>query len=266
MTTMADEHPRGILLYSAHCVYNPSFSNFSYFFSSGLKTRAERLFPHPLNKSPHTEVNNINTYVSGVRAGALLKLIFQNVFLLWLQLQGSPPVWESKLMQGWGRVWRRKNGALGEADQVVWAAQGSASRAGTGLGQSTRDRSCLSAFLRKLSSCLPSWLHDSDGPPLRSSADALMEPRLELKRSTPQMQSHSDHGRTLCSLRPEGCPARAESPQGWSPAPRPQPPGTQSVSLRQDGCIRAGPRGWEGEERAGVHDLQAGGSWLKGVL
>lgn len=92
MTTMADEHPRGILLYSAHCVYNPSFSNFSYFFSSGLKTRAERLFPHPLNKSPHTEVNNINTYVSGVRAGALLKLIFQNVFLLWLQLQGSPPV------------------------------------------------------------------------------------------------------------------------------------------------------------------------------
>ena len=92
MTTMADEHPRGILIYSAHCVYNPSFSNFSYFFSSGLKTRAERLFPHPLNKSPHTEVNNINTYVSGVRAGALLKLIFQNVFLLWLQLQGSPPV------------------------------------------------------------------------------------------------------------------------------------------------------------------------------
>lgn len=36
-------------------------------------------FPHP-NKSPHTEVNNINTYVSGVSAGALLKLIFQNVF------------------------------------------------------------------------------------------------------------------------------------------------------------------------------------------
>lgn len=56
MTTIADEHPRGILLYSTHCVYIPSFSNFSYFFSSGLKARAERLFfflvtNYPIQKS-----------------------------------------------------------------------------------------------------------------------------------------------------------------------------------------------------------------------
>lgn len=50
------------------------------------------LFFFPPNKLPHTEVNNINTYVSGVRAGALLKLIFQNVFLLLVQLQGSRPL------------------------------------------------------------------------------------------------------------------------------------------------------------------------------
>lgn len=32
VTALADEHPRGILLYSTHCVYISSFSNFSYFF------------------------------------------------------------------------------------------------------------------------------------------------------------------------------------------------------------------------------------------
>lgn len=115
MTTMADEHPRGILLYSAHCVYNPSFSNFSYFFPQVSRQEQKDSSPHPLNKSPHTEVNNINTYVSGVRAGALLKLIFQNVFLLWLQLQGSPPVRTSRsgiqsLCRGGGGFEEGKNG------------------------------------------------------------------------------------------------------------------------------------------------------------
>ena len=151
---------------------------------------------------------------------------------------------------------------------------------GTGLGQNVRDRSCLSAFLSKLSSCLPSRPHDNDRPQLRSSADALIEPHLELKCSTPQMQSHLDHGRMLCSLLPEGCPARAEAPPGLIPRPhaRLQPPGTRPVSLRLDGCIRVparGPRGGRGRSGLGssllgscwhAQDLQAGGSWLKGVL
>lgn len=81
MTAKADEHPRGILLYNTHRVYISSFSNFSYFFPqvSRQEQKDSFFFSHP-NKSPHTEVNNINTYVSGVSAGALLKLIFQNVF------------------------------------------------------------------------------------------------------------------------------------------------------------------------------------------
>ena len=61
------------------------------FLRSQDRSRKTFFFP-PSNKSPHTEVNNINTYVSGVKAGALLKLIFQNVFPLLLQLQGSPPI------------------------------------------------------------------------------------------------------------------------------------------------------------------------------
>lgn len=52
------------------------------------KSRKTLLF-HP-NKSPHTEVNNINTYVSGVSAGALLKLIFQNVFSALPAATGEP--------------------------------------------------------------------------------------------------------------------------------------------------------------------------------
>lgn len=115
MTTMADEHPRGILLYSTHWVYNPSFSNFSYFFPQVSKTRAERLFFLPPNKSPHREVNNINTYVSGVRAGALLKLIFQNVFLLLLQLHGRPP-----------------SGTSPSRNQSLW---GGGSEGGKGIGE-----------------------------------------------------------------------------------------------------------------------------------
>lgn len=62
-----------------------------FFLRSQDKSRKTFFFPSP-NKLPHTEVNNINTYVSGVRAGALLKLIFQNVFPLLVQLQGGPPI------------------------------------------------------------------------------------------------------------------------------------------------------------------------------
>lgn len=47
MTTMADEHPRGILLYSAHCVYNPSFSNFSYFFPQVSRQEQKDSSPTP---------------------------------------------------------------------------------------------------------------------------------------------------------------------------------------------------------------------------
>lgn len=121
MTTMADEHPRGILLYSTHCVYISSFSNFSYFFPQvSRQEQKDFFFPLP-NKLPHTEVNNINTYVSGVRAGALLKLIFQNVFLLLVQLQGSPPIDAPLLIiirvcAAWaprGRQWGTQAGPLG---------------------------------------------------------------------------------------------------------------------------------------------------------
>ena len=127
MTTMADEHPRGILLYSTHWVYNPSFSNFSYFFPQVSKTRAERLFFLPPNKSPHREVNNINTYVSGVRAGALLKLIFQNVFLLLLQLHGRPP-----------------SGTSPSRNQSLW---GGGSEGGKGIGE-MQTRCCEQVHLK----------------------------------------------------------------------------------------------------------------------
>lgn len=89
MTALADEHPRGILLYNTHCVYVSSFSNFSYFFPQVSRQEQKDSFPHP-NKSPHTEVNNINTCVSGVSAGALLKLIFQNVFSALPAATGKP--------------------------------------------------------------------------------------------------------------------------------------------------------------------------------
>lgn len=51
--------------------------------------KSRKSFSHP-NKSPHTKVNNINTYVSGVSAGALLKLIFQNVFSALSAATGEP--------------------------------------------------------------------------------------------------------------------------------------------------------------------------------
>lgn len=59
-----------------------------FFLRSQDKSR-KTLFSHP-NKSPRTEVNNINTYVSGVSAGALLKLIFQNVFSALPAATGEP--------------------------------------------------------------------------------------------------------------------------------------------------------------------------------
>lgn len=92
MTAMADEHPRGILLYNTHCVFmSPVSLILVIFFPRSQDKSRETLFFffHP-NKSPHTEVNNINTYVSGVSAGALLKLIFQNVFSALPPATGEP--------------------------------------------------------------------------------------------------------------------------------------------------------------------------------
>lgn len=63
-----------------------------FFLRSQDKSRKTFFFFPPPDKLPHTEVNNINTYVSGVRAGTLLKLIFQNVFPLLVQLRGRPPI------------------------------------------------------------------------------------------------------------------------------------------------------------------------------
>lgn len=59
------------------------------FFPRSQDKSGKTLLFHP-NKSPHTEVNNINTYVSGVSAGALLKLIFQNVFSALPAATGEP--------------------------------------------------------------------------------------------------------------------------------------------------------------------------------
>lgn len=58
MAAMADEHPRGILPYSTHCVYIPSISNFSYFFPQVSRQEQKRVFSPP-NRSPHTEISNI---------------------------------------------------------------------------------------------------------------------------------------------------------------------------------------------------------------
>lgn len=55
-----------------------------------VSRQEQKDFFHLPNKSPHTEVNNINTCVAGVRVGVLFKPIFQNVFLLLLQLRRNP--------------------------------------------------------------------------------------------------------------------------------------------------------------------------------
>lgn len=69
-----------------------------------------------------------------------------------------------------------------------------------------------------------------------------MEPQLELKRSTPKMQSHSDHGRTLCSLLSEGCPARAEAPPPRADSQTPHPPAASgdTASLIKAGRLHPG--------------------------
>lgn len=173
MTTTADEHPRGSLLYSTHCVYIPSFSNFSYFFSSGLKTRAKRLCPPP-NKSPHTEVNNTNTAVAGVRAGALLKLIFQNVFLLLLQLQGRPAIGYVPFPQQrlFGVGPKAGKSDVGDADKVC-ERPGVGPTVGDHLGPENQGK-VLSGPLPQASQLLPTFLaaQPQDHDPLKSSADA----------------------------------------------------------------------------------------------
>lgn len=176
MTTMADEHPRGIFLSSAHCVYIPSFSNFSYFFPQVSRQEKKTFFfPFffPPNKLPHTEVNNINTYVSGVRAGALLKLIFQNVFLLFVLLQGSRPL---RCCSSLPQPEPERRGGRGPR------GRGGCTRGGRGCWGQPPGRVVLGLSIRGRSSqVLPplqgscgltaQWLHDRPG----SSAGILQE-------------------------------------------------------------------------------------------
>lgn len=217
MTTVEDENPRGILLYSTHCVYNPSFSNFHYSFPQVSRQEQKDFFFSPSNKSPHTEVNNINTYVSGVKAGALLKLIFQNVFLLLLQLQGSPPLrtslsYNQSLCGGSSeegrRTWEHRPGYV--------SIPGSVPQTDTDLEQKIRDKFSLDSFLRSLCSCLPLYLLGLVTATLQNHqqmpfVDAHLESHLQLKCSIPQIKSHQNHRHTLCFLLPE------DVPREWRP-------------------------------------------------
>lgn len=153
--------------------------------------RSRKTFFSPSNESPHTEVNNINTYVTGVKAGALLKLIFQNVFLLLLQLQGSPPLrtslsYNQSLCGGSSeegrRTWERRPGYV--------SILGSVPQTDTDLEQKIRDEFSLDSFLRSLHSCLPLYLLGLVTATLQNHqrmpfVDAHLESHLQIKCSIP---------------------------------------------------------------------------------
>lgn len=259
MTTTADEHPRGSLLYSTHCVYIPSFSNFSYFFSSGLKTRAKRLCPSP-NKSPHTEVNNTNTAVAGVRAGALLKLIFQNVFLLLLQLQGRSAIGYVPFPQQrqCGMGLKAGKSDVGDADKVC-EPPGVGTTVGDHLGTENQGK-VLSRPFPQASQLLPAFLaaQPQNHEPLKPLADA---PRLTWNptwSSGPQLNASQKHGFIPRFLLPERSLQKVETMQGHSLCL--QPPGCHTCLMRAgtqsplrntgEGCAPGFEARWPGSASA----------------
>lgn len=144
------------------------------FFPQVLRQEQKDFAPPP-NKSPHTEVNNTNTAVAGVRAGALLKLIFQNVFLLLLQLQGRPAIGYAPFPQqrlcGVGPKAGKHD--VGDADKVC-ECPGVGPTIGDHLGPENQGQ-ILSGPHPQAPLLLPAFLaaQPQDRDPLKSSADTL---------------------------------------------------------------------------------------------
>lgn len=187
MAAMADEHPRGILPYSTHCVYIPSISNFSYFFPQVSRQEQKRVFSPP-NRSPHTEISNILRFLgSGL---GFIKTDFSKCISIVSAAAGRP-------LQRTPR--RSPSGLCARAPRggtARWHAGCSSLRAGRCVpGPATR------------SACWADRLSIA-GPFRRDRPRPSRSPQDEAIRHVP------------CFLLPEGCLRRVET--SWL-RPRPRP-------------------------------------------
>lgn len=185
MAAMADEHPRGILPYSTHCVYIPSISNFSYFFPQVSRQEQKRVFSPP-NRSPHTEISNILRFLgSGL---GFIKTDFSNCISIvsaaaGTPLQQTPPRSPSGLC---ARAPRSGHGQAACGLQPSQACLGSLHTGRYALGPATR-----SAWWADRLSIAGPFRGDRPGP--------RRGPQEEVTRHVP------------CFLLPEGCLRRVET-------------------------------------------------------